>query len=31
MEKATLRYHVRLEAQVKYADLNTTPEQHQVT
>ena len=31
MEKATLRYHVRLEAQVKYAYLNAIPEQHQVT
>jgi hypothetical protein len=31
MEKETLRYHVRLEAQVKYANLNTIPEQHQVS
>ena len=27
MEKETLRYHVRLEAEVKYGDLNTIPEQ----
>ena len=31
MEKATLRYHVRLEAQVKYAYLSAIPEQHKVT
>jgi hypothetical protein len=27
MEKETLRYHVRLESQVKYGDLNTMPKQ----
>ncbi|MGD8254560.1 MAG: hypothetical protein PVF48_09195 [Syntrophobacterales bacterium] len=31
MEKETLRYHVRLEAQVKYDDLNTMPKQQQVS
>ncbi|MGD8878217.1 MAG: hypothetical protein PVH75_10710, partial [Syntrophobacterales bacterium] len=31
MEKETLRYHVRLEAQVKYGDLNTMPKQQQVS
>jgi hypothetical protein len=31
MEKETLRYHVRLEAQVKFADLNTIPNQQQVS
>ena len=31
MEKETLRYHVRLEAQVKYGDLNTIQEQQQGT
>lgn len=31
MEKETLRYHVRLEAQVKYGDLPIIPEQQQVS
>ena len=31
MEKQTLRYHIRLEAQVKFADLNTILEQQQVS
>jgi hypothetical protein len=31
MEKETLRYHVRLEAQVQFADLDTIPEQQQVS
>ena len=31
MEKETLRYHVRIEAQVKYGDLNTMPKQQQVS
>ena len=31
MEKESLRYHVRLEAKVKCADLNTIPEQQQIS
>ena len=31
MEKQTLRYHIRLEAQVKFADLDTILEQQQVS
>jgi hypothetical protein len=31
MEKETLRYHVRLEAQVKYGDLNTISREQQVS
>ena len=31
MEKETLRYHVRLEAEVKFADLNSILEQQQVS